>query len=199
MLRLRFVSLASAFVFFFGSSFTLLAQELSQFSSPVLTLDQERLFNGSLIAERVSAEMEKRSADLAAENRRIESELVAEELELTEKRAVMEQDAFRILADTFDEKVQAIREEQDAKALELQRQQDDIRQDFLRQITPVLADIVRERGAVVVLDRRSVFLSAEAIDITDQAIARINEVFGDGTDPAPDTPDTAQPSTDTDN
>ncbi len=39
---------------------------------------------------------------------------------------------------------------------------------------PVLSDLVRERGAVVVLDRRDVFLSADAIDITDEAIARLN-------------------------
>ena len=146
-------------------------------SSPILTLDQERLFNGSRVAERVSAEIERRTEDLAAENRRIEAQLVAEELDLTERRASLPADEFRALADSFDERVQGIREAQDAKARELQRLRDEQRQNFLRQITPVLAEIVRERGAVAVMDRRSVFLSAESIDITEEAIARINAAF----------------------
>jgi len=150
------------------------AQEVGQVPSPVLTLDQERLFNETDLADQVSAEFERRSEALAAENRRIEAELEAEELALTEKRAEMAPDAFRELADAFDAKVQRIREEQDAKARELQRLGERGRQDFLRRITPILAAIVRERGAFIVLDRRSVFLSADQIDITEEAIRRIN-------------------------
>ena len=185
MSQTRLASWLLALALGFGAAGAPNAQELSQFSSPVLTLDQERLFNESLIAARVVAGIESRSLDLAAENRRIEAELVAEELDLTERRPTLALADFRALADAFDAKVQTIREEQDAKALELQRQQDEIRQGFLNQITPVLAEIVRDRGAVVVLDRRSVFLSAESIDITDEAITRINAVFGDGTTPEP--------------
>ena len=152
------------------------AQEL-EIASPILTLDQERLFNGSRVAERVSAEIERRTEDLAAENRRIGARLVAEELELTERRGALPAEEFRALADEFDARVQDIRNAQDAKARELQRLRDEERQNFLRQISPVLAEIVRERGAVAVLDRRSVFLSAESIDITEEAIARINAAF----------------------
>ncbi len=183
------------------------AQELSPPSSMILTLDQERLFNGSRHAEMIQAEIERRSADLAAENRRIEADLAAEELELTERRPELPVDEFRALADAFDAKVQSIRVAQDAKARELQRYRDEERQLFLRRISPVLAEIVRERGAVIVLDRRSVLLSAEAIDVTDQAIARINAAFDaeraaedtaetpeeDGADPAADNGADADP------
>ena len=41
-------------------------------------------------------------------------------------------------------------------------------------IAALISEIVRERGALIVLDRRDVFLSADRIDITDDAIARIN-------------------------
>lgn len=164
------------------------AQDAFQIPTPMLTLDQERLFNGSRVAERVAAETERRTAELTAENRRIEEQLVAEELDLTEKRPSLPADEFRMLADAFDAKVQSIRAAQDAKARELQRLQDEERQNFLRRITPVLAEIVRERGAVVVLDRRSVLLSADAIDITDEAIARINATLDDGAIVKPDAP-----------
>ncbi len=172
-----------------------------QIPSPILTLDQEALFNGSRVAERIAAEIERQSAELSQENRRIEAELTAEELDLTEKRASMDPDAFRALADAFDEKVQAIRDEQDAKARELQRLSESERQNFLRRITPILGELVRERGAVVVLDRRTVFLSAESIDITREAIDRINAAFDDDAtilDPDPQAPDPDLPAPDPD-
>lgn len=161
--------------------------EVAPIQSPLLVLDQEKLFDGSNVAESISQEIERRSLDLAAENRAIEAELVAEELDLTERRATLTPEVFRTLADAFDEKVQRIRTEQDAKTRELQRLREQERQNFLRRISPVLAEIVRERGAVAVLDRRSVFLSAESIDITAEAIARINAFFEEAAprDPVP--------------
>jgi len=158
---------------------SLSAQDARQVASPILVLDQERLFEGALQAEQLSAEFERRSAELAAENRTIEAELVAEELELTELRPTMDPAEFRALADAFDEKVRQIRTEQDTKVRELQLLREEERQDFLRRVSPVLGEIVRERGAVAVLDRRTVVISAESIDITDEVIARINAAFAE--------------------
>jgi len=141
---------------------------------PVLTLDQERLFQNSTEAGRISAEIEKRAGELSTENRRIEAELTAEEEELTLARETLDPEEFRALANAFDQKVQRIRLEQDSKERELQRLRDEERQNFLNRITPVLAEIAGERGALMVLDRRVVLLSADAIDITDAVIARID-------------------------
>lgn len=156
--------------------------------SPILTLDPERLYVRSRAAASGLAAIEIRAEALAAENREIEATLAAEELELTEKRPDMEPAAFRELADAFDMKVQEIRDEQDAKARDLQRLRDEERQAFLQRARPVLAEIARERGAYIVLDRRSVFLSAEQVDITDEAIQRMDGELEDGSisDSGPD-------------
>ncbi|MGD9866344.1 MAG: OmpH family outer membrane protein, partial [Pseudodonghicola sp.] len=50
----------------------------------------------------------------------------------------------------------------------------------LRAARPVLETLMRETGAGVILERNSVFLSANATDITDEAIARIDAAIGDG-------------------
>jgi Skp family chaperone for outer membrane proteins len=39
----------------------------------------------------------------------------------------------------------------------------------------VLEKLMRASGAAVILERRSVFISINAVDITDQAIERLNE------------------------
>lgn len=150
------------------------AQPLDLAVSPILIIDQERLFAESQLGARIAAGIEDEAEALAAENRRIEAELIAEELALTEQRAELPVDEFRALADAFDEKVQRIRAEQDAKELDLQRRREEERQEFLNRIGPILGELARERGAVAVLDRRAVFLAADRIDITDEAIDRLN-------------------------
>jgi len=152
-------------------------------TSPVLILDQEELFLLSQFGQRIRADIAAASTELGAENRRIETELVAEEQSLTDRRPGLPVDEFRALARAFDEKVTAIRAVQDAKARAINRASDEAQQAFFGRVAEVLLDIMRERGAVAILDDRMVFLSADLIDITDLAVARIDAAIGDGADP----------------
>ena len=129
---------------------------------------------------RVAREIEDRATALAAENRRIEAELTEEERVLTEQRPSLTVEEFRELADAFDAKVDRIRQEQDGKTREVQQLGEVERQRFFGQIGPILSALVRDRRAAVVLDQRSVFISAESVDVTDEAISRIDAEIGDG-------------------
>lgn len=141
---------------------------------PILTIDQDRLFQETGLGARSASSIESEVEALAAENARIEGELIAREQMLTERRPTLQPEEFRALADAFDADVQRIRAAQDEKARDLNRLRDAARQDFFNDVAGIISDIVRERGALVVLDRRDVFLSADRIDITDEAIARVN-------------------------
>lgn len=158
------------------------AQSLGTVVSPILTIESERFYVQSAFGQRVAREIEADSAVLAAENRKIEADLTEEEKELTEQRAQMEPDEFRKLADAFDEKVQTIRRTQDAKARALNQRNESDRLEFINAAGPVLEVLMRDAGAAVILERRSVFLSANAIDVTDDAIQRMNAAIGDGSE-----------------
>jgi Skp family chaperone for outer membrane proteins len=157
-----------------------LAQQLGLPQGAILTISTDRTFAESRFGQRVAADVEAQSAVLAAENRRIESELIAEEKDLTERRPDMEAAAFRTLADAFDQKVQTTRVTQESKARALNQIADMARAEFLRVARPILEDLMRESGAGVILERSNVFLSANATDITDLAIERIDAAIGDG-------------------
>lgn len=150
--------------------------------SPVLTIDTDRLFRDSDFGKRVVAEVEATGTKLAIENRRIEADLEAEEKRLTTVRTTMEPDAFRALANAFDEKVQQTRSEQAAKSRALNARLDQEREIFERAALPVLEQLMRKSDAAVILDLRAVFVSASAIEITDDAIALLNETLGSGTE-----------------
>ncbi|MEO0939753.1 MAG: OmpH family outer membrane protein [Pseudomonadota bacterium] len=148
--------------------------------SGVLTVDSQRLFAGSAFGRRVARQIEERSAALAQENRRIANELSAEERELTELRATLPAEEFRALADAYDTKVQETRRAQNAKSDELDSFAAQQQRAFLAAAAPVLEALMREAGAVIVLEKERVLLSATAIEVTDIAIARIDAAIGEG-------------------
>ena len=152
----------------------------NQVRSPVLTIDTDRLFGDSLFGQRVLSELGEATEALAAENRRIEGELKEEERSLTERRADMDVATFRQEADAFDARVQRIRQEQDAKERALQERLADGQEAFLATATPILGRLMLDRGAVVILDRRTVFLGVGIVDVTDAAIEAIDAEIGAG-------------------
>lgn len=156
------------------------AQRLGTLQSPILTIDSDRLFSESAFGKRVVEEFEARGAELSAENRQIEQALADEEKALTETRETMPAAEFRVLADAFDEKVQETRRTQDSKTRELNVALEGRRVVFLNAAGPILEALMRESGAAVILERRSIFLSSNAIDITGTAIERLDAVLGDG-------------------
>lgn len=148
--------------------------------SPILTIESDRLFVESDFGRRVAAEIEADQSVLLAENRKIEANLAAEEKRLTDIRKTMEPEDFRAVADAFDKRVQEIRTVQDGKARTISEKGDQERKVFIQAARPVLVELLRESGAGMILERRSILVSVDAIDITDKAILRLNQAIGDG-------------------
>ena len=169
-------------------------------ASAILTIDQDRLYNESAWGKRASRHLADISASLAAENRDLEAKLVIEEKELSDDRPKMDPEVFRKAADAFDTRVVALRRAQDAKGRAIGRIAEAERKAFYAAALPVMGEVLRERGAVVVLDSRAIFVSAESIDVTDDMIASIDTKIGAGenaADPAPETdPPADAPSAD---
>ncbi len=153
--------------------------------SSFATLDRERLFSGSLMGQAAEQRFEAASAALIAENRRLEASLEEEERQLTVRRATMPADQFRALAQEFDTRVEELRAAQDSKSRSLTRRREEDQQAFFKASIPVLAGLMEELGAVAIIDRSAVILSFDRVDITTQAIARLDAVLGDGTTSAP--------------
>lgn len=169
------------------------AQNMGQIVSPILTIDREALFDQSQFGQRVSSDLEAESKALSDETRKIERELEAEEQALTDQRSTMTAEEFRSAADAFDARVVQLRNDRDAAQSEFVQRFETAQRDFYNRIGPALGQIMQQRGAVVLLDKRSVLLAANAIDVTEEAIALIDETFGEGEDLLPDTPDDTAP------
>ncbi|MEM9911973.1 MAG: OmpH family outer membrane protein [Pseudomonadota bacterium] len=163
------------------------AQDVGVVQSGIVLIDPERLFEQSRLGRSIAQRVQQERDALIAMNRQLEAELEAEEQKLTAQREESSPEEFRALADAFDEKVQQIRRDSERRARDLERNRERAPRDFLRQVEPILIDVMRDAGAVVVLDQRSVLLSADIVDVTDLAIARIDAAFDaiESVNPAP--------------
>ena len=168
------------------------AQEAAQ--NPVVTVDLERLVSETQIGQYLSFQMSEEAQSLQTELDAIEAELSAEEDDLIKKREILDLDEFRVLAKAFDEKAVRLRQEQQAKIQAITEESSRRRQDLLRSFVPVLSQVMRDRGATVLLDRRSVVLDDRAsVDITDDAIMIIDQNTTE-TDAATDLETPAEPN-----
>lgn len=154
-------------------------------ASPVLTLDQDRLYEETLYGKALEARVIAANQALAAENRTIEQGLAAEEADLTQKRPTMAASAFQALADAFDAKVEQVRKDQAAKIEAMKLQREEGRKAFFQASIPILAEVMQQLGAFAILNRSAVVLAFDAIDVTDRAIKALDEKLGDGSAQAP--------------
>jgi len=160
----------------------LAAQNVGVVQSEILVLDPERLFAETRFGQRMTAGIQADREELIARNRKIEAELEAEEKELTSLRAELTPEEFREKADAFDVKVQNLRRESDRRVRDLERSRERAPAIFMQTVQPVLVELMRDAGGVVVMDIRGVIWHADVIDITGLAVERVDEVIGDGPD-----------------
>lgn len=146
----------------------------------IAVLSQDRLFSDSAYGRALIARDEAARRTLQAENQRLDAALETEERDLTARRPGMTPEEFATLATAFDAKVKGIRAAQEAKARDLARQAEAGRETFAEAARPVLATLMRETGASVLLDRSTVIMLNDGADLTEAAITRINTVLGDG-------------------
>ena len=152
--------------------------------SPVLVIDTDLVFNGSLFGQRILAEVATRVSALEQENATIVAELTAEESALAENRSTMSAEDFRAAAAAFEEKTESFRTSQQLKEDQINAYLTAAREDFDTATRSILGQMMREREAAVMMARRDVLLYFSAVDITEEAIETIDALLGDGSQSA---------------
>ena len=162
------------------------AQSADAARPAILTLDQDALFARSKFGQALTRDFEAEAEALKAQSRDIDTRLEAEERALTDRRATLPPAEFRPLAEAFDQKVEALRAAQDAKARAFAQKRDEGKARFIQIVGPILGDYMVAQGAFAIVNRAAIVVSLGAIDITDEVIAEIDAKLGDGsTLPAP--------------
>ena len=145
--------------------------------APVLIVDMQRIKSDTAAGRDMLAktvEIRKRiQEDLAGR----EQTLRAEEERLAKERSDLSPEAFRERVRAFEQQVFANREFSDRESRRLQLVLSRASALLRDRATRVFKEIMREREAQVLLDSTQIVLSIDRLDITDEAIRRLDEVL----------------------
>ncbi len=149
-------------------------QIMGDVDQPILVLNQERLLVGSRVGQELLAKEKLMKESHRQEGLRLDSELENEERELTKMRDELVASEFDKLAIQFDAKVVAVRKDHQEKSETLAVEVDKLRQTFFGNIVPIVAQIMKERGASLVFEQRNVLFTGPDVDVTQEVIDRLD-------------------------
>ena len=153
-------------------------------SGGVFVISRKRLLTESKPTKILrEAELEL-TARLQAEIDRIKSALAAEEADLTRRRAEIPPEEMARLATDFDRRVRSVRVLAQERAKAVQSAFQAARANLVLELPPILEKLRLEVGAVAILDADQTLAIDPKNDLTDRAIAMLNEAL-----PAPDVPE----------
>ena len=153
---------------------------LASENSGVFTVDMAKLLRFSEYGKSIIAANNIARQNLQNENDNLEEKLLVEEKELSKLRETLSTDEFRPKALDFDKRVTIIREEQGRKEENLIKINRNQEAEFYKKVYPLLYELLLKRGGSVLFDQRNIILWNNSVDITDEAIKLINQVFGNG-------------------
>jgi hypothetical protein len=144
--------------------------------SPMIMVDMDRLYVESLYGKRAMDRVNAARMALQQENTTIIAALDAEERSLADRRPTMSAEDFREAAEEFDARVMAIRTEQDAKGVGLEQLVLRERFGFNRAARPIMDELMRRAGAVVILEKQFIMESSNLewlVSVEDDALNRL--------------------------
>ena len=153
---------------------------LAEEKSVLFTVDMSKLLRSSDYGKNIIAVNNAARQNLQNENNNLEEKLLIEEKELSELRKTISIDEFRPKALEFDKKVTIIRKGQREKEENLNKKVRKEETDFFKKIYPILYELLIERGGLVLVDQRNAILWDNSVDLTDDAIALINQALASG-------------------
>lgn len=139
------------------------------------TIDLNYILTNSKASIDASKQIEKIQTNVEEEIKTLEEEIIAERERLIEQQSVMAPDAFEEKVKDFEKKVQnsQINRQESVRKLELMVQQ--ARSTILDELKPILVEYSKEEGITVILEKNTVILSSDEMDMTSAVMKKLDK------------------------
>jgi Skp family chaperone for outer membrane proteins len=144
------------------------------FKDKILYLNQNKVYSESIFGKNLEKMFRNESKKLKEQNRQLTKELEIEEQRLTNEREGMPLDEFKILAQSFNARVEKVRKEQKEKSDILKYNLEEERKYFFNAVYPLLLEFVSKTNATGILDSSVVIVGNSKLDVTNKVILIIN-------------------------
>tara|TARA_Y200000002_G_scaffold238148_1_gene196765 strand:- start:118 stop:654 length:537 start_codon:yes stop_codon:yes gene_type:complete len=104
-----------------------------------------------------------------------DEEIIKEQNLLIESQSIMAPEAFESKRKEYENKVQKYNNERQSKLMKIDELIALSRNEILNAIKPILEEISNEKGITVILEKSSIMLNAEKMDITSEVLKKLNK------------------------
>ena len=140
-------------------------------------IDINKILAESDAAVMASKQIEEIAIEVENEIKNSDEEIIKEQNLLIESQAIMAPEAFESKRNEYEIKVQNYNNERQSKLLKIDELIAVSRNNVLNALKPILEDISNEKGITILLEKGSVMLNADKMDITDEVLKKLNKEF----------------------
>jgi outer membrane protein len=141
----------------------------------VVVVDTQRVLEESKAGKTIQSQMQQQVATYQKTISKQDQELSAAQQDLQRQQAILAQDAFALKVKEFDQRVNDARKKASEAQQNLQESQREAVGKVEYAMLQVVADLAKERGANLVLNKSTVVMFDTHFDMSDEIIKRLNE------------------------
>ena len=141
----------------------------------VVVVDTQRVLEESKAGKTIKSQMQQHVSSYQKTISKQDQELSAAQQDLQRQQAILAQDAFALKVKEFDQRVNDARKKAQEAQQSLQESQREAIGKVEYAMLQVVADLAKERGANLVLNKSTVVMFDTHFDMSDEIIKRLNE------------------------
>ena len=138
-------------------------------------IDLNYILSESKAAKDAAEQIEEIAIKIEEEIKEADQNLIDEQNELVESQQIMAPAAFDEKRKEYEKKIQNYNVSRQEKLMSIDLLVSESRNNVLNAIKPILEEISNEKGITVLLEKNSVLLNAENMDITNDALKILNK------------------------
>lgn len=138
-------------------------------------LDLNKVLTESKAALDAAKQIEKIQIEIEKASKDKDESIIKEREKLIEQQSIMAPEAFEVKVTEFEKKVQDYQLDRQEEVRNLEKMVQTARSKILDEIKPIITDYSNELGITVMLEKNSVILSSDEMDMTNEVIDRLNK------------------------
>ena len=138
-------------------------------------LDLNMILLDAKAAKNAAEEIDKIAKDIENELKVSDENMLKEQNKLIEAQSIMAPEAFEEKRKEYEEQIQNYNIERQKKLLSIEKLVEDSRNIILDNLKPILEEISEKKGITIILEKGTVLLNADTMDITKEVIKALNK------------------------
>jgi Skp family chaperone for outer membrane proteins len=147
---------------------------LAQTASAILVMDEGRVFSTSDAGKSALAQLKAIGDQITTELDTERKSLAAERDRIGQQRATLTQDQLKARVAALEKRAANFEKIADTKGKEMEATRANTIKTLNTALQPVLEEIVKARGATILLDKGNLIYASGTLEITDEVITKLN-------------------------